>query len=340
MPRVVFVILDAFDPARLSPRLTPNLWRWANTDGAVSGAGWSVMASCTYPNHASFVTGVGPDQHGIHANHVIRDGQISGAWEVGPGRSTLFDVLSGIETEAVLGDHHLVGVMGASGATRHWPVDGDLSTVTDLDLLGYPADSAVLPVLLKALSSDAGLVVGYFGSIDTYSHVFGPDTTEVAESYRALDVRLADVDEILRSRWDDTVLVVVSDHIQDTALDRPGIDLHTAAGDHALVVDEGSAALLGGVNDPSLLDTVEGVEGWNLLADGNVLAWCGLGRFFGTDEAPILRGVHGGANTRTQLALVSGGHAARRELAASVAAGPVSPTVWAPGIARCLGRSF
>lgn len=332
--RVLLLILDAFDPARLTPRLTPNLWRWANADGAVAGTGRAVMASCTYPNHASFITGVAPDRHQIYANHVVRNGNVRGAWEVGPGHRTLFEALSDFETEAVLGDHHLVGVMGAAAATRHWPVKGDISEVTELDLLGYPADTAVLPHLLKALDSDASFILGYFGSIDTVSHVFGPASDEATENYQALDRRVGQIDEVVRRSWEDTLLIVVSDHIQDTAEERPGIDLRPAAGEDAIVIDEGSAALLSGVNDPSFLATTDGVEGWEQLADGNVLAWCGQGRYFGPFDTPILKGVHGGAHTRTQLALVAGGHGSRRKPAASVAAGPVSATYWAGAIAR------
>lgn len=338
--RVLLLILDAFDPARLSPRLTPNLWQWGNADGAVAGTGRAVMASCTYPNHASFITGVAPDRHQIYANHVVRNGEVSGAWEVGPGQRTLFEALAGIETEAVLGDHHLVGVMGATAATRHWPVKGDISEVTELDLLGYPADAEVLPHLLKALDSDASFVLGYFGSIDTFSHVFGPASEEVTEIYRTLDKRVGQIDEVVRNSWEDTQVIVVSDHIQDTAEERPGIDLRPAAGEDAIVIDEGSAALLSGVNDPSFLDSTDGVEGWEPLADGNLLVWCEAGRYFGPFDAPILRGVHGGANTRTQLALVTGGHMSRRKPAATVAAGPVPATYWAGAIASAFNRGL
>jgi len=335
----MFLILDAFDPSRLSPRLTPNLWRWANTDGAVAGAGLSVMASCTYPNHASFITGVGPEIHSIYANHVIRNGDVRGAWEVGPGVPTLFDRLSHLETAAVLGDHHLVGVMGATSATRHWPPGGDVTTVEQLDLLGYPDDSAVLPRLVGEIETEAGLVIGYFGSIDTFSHVYGPGSDEAIDAYRRIDQRIGEIDDALRAGWDDTVLIVVSDHVQDT-VDGPGIDLRSHLGDDLIVVDEGSAALVGGLAGPEVLSEIDGVEGWELLPDGNVLTWCDVGRYFGPFESPILLGAHGGAHTRDQLALVSGGHPGRRELASAVAAGPVSPTFWAAGVGGALGVSF
>ena len=335
----MFLIVDAFDPARLSPRLTPNLWRWANSDGAVAGTGQAVMASCTYPNHASFVTGVGPGTHRIYANHVIRDGDVLGAWEVGPGAPTLFERLSHVETAAILGDHHLVGVMAATGADRHWPPGGDVSSVAELDLFGYPHDEEVLPRLLTEIDSAAELVIGYFGSIDTVSHVYGPTSIEAIDAYRGIDQRIGQLDDALRAGWEDWILIVVSDHVQDT-VGGPGIDLRSRLPGDLIVVDEGSAALVAGLSDPAKLADIDGVEGWTLLADGNVLTWCEPGRYFGPFETAVLKGAHGGAHTRDQLALVSGGNHGRQKLASAVSAGPVPATFWAPGVAGVFGIAF
>jgi hypothetical protein len=229
--------------------------------------------------------------------------------------------------------------MGATGAARHWPPDGDVRVVEHVDLLGYPDDAAVLPRLLAEIESGAEFVLGYFGSIDTFSHVYGPSSKEAIDAYRRIDQRIGEVDDILRLRWEDWVLVVVSDHVQDT-VDGPGIDLRAHLDDDSIVVDEGSAALVGGLLNPQVLSDVDGVEGWTLLTDGNVLAWCEVGRYFGPYESPILRGAHGGAHTRDQLALVSGGHHGRRELASAVAAGPVPATYWAGGVAGAFGVRF
>ncbi|HEY7582493.1 MAG TPA: alkaline phosphatase family protein [Acidimicrobiia bacterium] len=332
--RVFFLILDAFDPVRLSPHVTPNLWRWANADGAATGVGRSVMASCTYPNHASFVTGVRPSEHGIWTNHVIREGQVSGAWEAGPSAPTLFDSY-GSEAIAILGDHHLVGVMGAKTAASHWPPGGELTPDIALDPLGYPADEAVLPYLVEALGTEARLVIGYLGSIDTYSHIYGPGSDEAASAYRRVDDRIGQLEEAID--WARSAIIVVSDHVQDPAAERPGIDLRSVLGDETIVVDEGSAALIGPTADPGVLHEVDGVEGWEQLADGNVLAWCGRGRYFGSFDFPLFRGVHGGAHTLTQLALVSGGHPARSALAATVNAGEIPAESWAGAIAGVLG---
>ena len=330
--RILFLILDAFDPVRLSPHLTPNLWRWANADGAATGTGQAVMAACTYPNHASFITGVPPSQHGIYVNHVIREGQVAGAWEVGPQTPTLFDRY-GDEAIAILGDHHLVGVMGASAAASHWPPDGELPLDVELDLLGYPADEALLPQLLSGLADEARFTVGYLGSIDTHSHVFGPDSDEALDAYRLVDARIARIEAALD--WDDMAIVVVSDHTQNTAEDLPGIDLRPVVGADTILADEGSAILIGAAIDPAAVMAVDGVVGACGLDDGNTLAWCRPGRFFGPFDSPILRGVHGNEATRTQLAMVTGGHPNRHIAADMVNAEPVPATGWA-GVLRAM----
>jgi len=330
--RVLLLILDAFDPVRLSPHLTPNLWSWANADGAATGTGEAVMAACTYPNHASFATGVPPSEHGIYVNHVIRDDQVVGAWEVGPSVPTLFDSY-GAESLAVLGDHHLVGVMGARAAASHWPPNGDLPLDIEIDPLGYPADSAVLARLVAGLAEAARLTIGYFGSIDTYSHLFGPESEEAREAYRRVDGRIAEIEAAIS--WDEIAVIVVSDHIQNTVEDRPGIDLRPVVGEGAILADEGSAILIGATLEPTELMSVDGVAGARSLDDGNTLAWCEPGRFFGPFDSPILRGVHGNVATRTQLAMVTGGHPKRHLAADVVNAGPVPATAWA-GVIRSM----
>lgn len=327
--RVLFLIFDAFDPYRLSPRLTPNLWRLANADGAATGVGISVMASCTYPNHASFATGLGPDDHGIFVNHVIEDGRVLGAWEKGLSVPTVFEHLSHLETAAVLGDHHLVGVMGAEKASRHWPPGGDSRLAGRLDSLGYPDDSEVITRLIEEVGSQAQFVVGYFGSIDTISHLFGPASAEATEAYAALDSKVGDLAGHLR---EDTVVVAVSDHVQDEVAG-PGIDIRSSLEiDDLLVIDEGSASLVSGLDDASRLGSVSGVEGWRTHRDGTVLAWCEPGRYFGPFDEPVFLGVHGGQHTRRQLAMVSGPHAAGKPLADTVRAGPVPATYWASAV--------
>ena len=48
-----------------------------------------------------------------------------------------------VSTAAVVGDHHLIGVMGAESADIFWPPDGKRADV-DLDEFRYASNSAVL----------------------------------------------------------------------------------------------------------------------------------------------------------------------------------------------------
>ncbi|HKX76752.1 MAG TPA: alkaline phosphatase family protein, partial [Acidimicrobiia bacterium] len=228
--------------------------------------------------------------------------------------------------------------MGAESATRHWPPGGDITSVVPLDLLGYPADEAVLPPLTAAVGSPADLVVGYFGSIDTTSHIYGPDSAEAIEAYRSVDKKVGQLNEVVSPDWEEWVVVVVSDHVQDT-VEGPGIDLRVLFPDDraGIVVDEGSAALVSGLAETERLAEVEGVAGWRSLGDGSVLAWSDPGRYFGPLTEPVFRGIHGAEHTRTQLALVSGGSPSKQPLAAEVKRGPVPATYWSGAIEELLG---
>jgi len=93
-----------------------------------------------------------------------------------------------------------------------------------------------------------------------------------------------------------------------------------------------------------LLD-VDGVEGTAPfhLADPDLeacLAWCEPGRTFGFTELPTEPGTHGGPRTRTQVAVVTGGHPAAARVAQAAASGPVTALEWAPTIAALLALPF
>ena len=76
------------------------------------------MTSATYPNHATFVTGV-PPRDARHRHQLgAADRSVVPAWELGPAVPTLFDACraAGRSSAAVFGDQCLVGVMGARAA--------------------------------------------------------------------------------------------------------------------------------------------------------------------------------------------------------------------------------
>ncbi len=90
------------------------------------------------------------------------------------------------------------------------------------------------------------------------------------------------------------------------------------------------------------LTSVEGVEGTAPFhaADTDLeccLVWSEPGRVFGFAEMPTELGTHGGPRTRTQVAVVTGGHPLVEPLAGAVATTRVGAADWAPTIATLLG---
>src|SRR3954447_22305049 len=154
--RVVLLVIDALPVRHVSRETTPVLAALA--ESGASATGRSVMTSSTYPNHATFATGVDPIGHGILANWVVRDGRPRATWKLGPSARTLFEAArdAGRSSAAVFGDQRLVGVMGARAADVHWPVDGKLDDGLPTDDHGYVYDESVLEQLVPLLDAADG----------------------------------------------------------------------------------------------------------------------------------------------------------------------------------------
>jgi predicted AlkP superfamily pyrophosphatase or phosphodiesterase len=342
--RAVLVVLDAQPLRHVDPAVTPVLCQLAADGGSAPDGGRAVLTSATYPNHASFVTGTDVTGHGLYANHVVHDDRVARAYEVGPSGPTIFGACrdAGRRAVAVLGDHHLVGVMGALDAASHWPPEGRLPEGLQLDGLGYLHDSATVGVLCEAASGPFDLLVSQLNGPDTASHLHGPDSDAAMAAFTETDAILGALVEALLPRWDDTVLMVVSDHDQTTVLEDDPIDLPAiarAAGVTARVVLEGDGAVVVG-DDPTAgawLDELPGIAAVEELApDMRFVSAVAGGWFAPAGVSFPLRGVHGGAHTRTQVAVVSGGHSAVAGVASSLASRTPEAPDWAVTLADLL----
>jgi hypothetical protein len=337
--RVVFLIIDALPARHVGSDTTPVLASLA-AEGAFA-VGRAVMTSATYPNHATFATGAEPDRHRLLANWVVTERGPQPAQRVGPAVATLFDVAP--SSAAVVGDHNLIAVMGADRADAHWPPRGVLPDGVRRDAHGYAADDEVLPRLLPFLAAGGpDLVVGHLNEPDTAAHVHGPDSDAALLCFRATDARLQEVIDTLRSAWDDVVLIVVSDHDQETATTEVGIEIWPSAESHGLLgIPEGNGAVVWG-DDPERglwLDELDGVAGHAEAWPGARVVWAQPGRWFAVPpgiEHPFEPGQHGGATTRAQVTVVAGGHPAVRTIAASLAARRPEAADWGPTIASLL----
>ena len=330
--RVVFLVLDGLPAEVAGPVVTPVLHTWCRDSGTATHAVPAVLPASTYPNHATFVTGVQPPVHGIVGNFVRgSDGRFRAAKDVGPSVPTIFDATAaaGRTSVVVVGDQDLIGVTGARAADEHWPPDGVIPEGAPVDAHGYLDDDATMPHLLDALAGDADLVVGHLNAPDTAGHVLGPEAAR--DVYRATDARLAQVRAAIEARGDDTVTIVVSDHSMEPVVERRPVDLSGALeGTELTWFPEGSAAVVYGEHPDvgRVVAGVEGVAGAQRLAPELHLVWGDEGRwlcFAGIDGEA---GMHGSPRTAVQLATAVGTHPAVRELDARVASPGFDATTW------------
>ncbi len=340
--RALFLVLDGVSPRHVDPAVMPTLFGLASTGGWWPEGAVGVMPTSTYPNHATFVTGVAPDRHGIVANEIPTGAGPVPAWERGPRSATLFDAVraGGRRSAAVFGDHHLVGVTGAARADSVWP-DGGFAPDVDLDVLGYAKDRETTARVLEAIDGRADLIVVQLNETDTAAHIFGPDAPEALDRYGRADARLGSILDRLRSEWDQWVVIVVSDHSQESVTEPDPIDLRAAAGPRGLagvVVDDGAVAVVAGAmaGTEGWMAEVPGVEGTMRIDDHTVLAWSSPGRWFSSVAWPV-RGVHGSPRTAPQVAVVAGGHPGAAHLVAGLGVERPRSTAWAPAIAGLLG---
>jgi len=350
---VLLLILDGLSPRHVRADVTPTLSARAEAGGWNRGGGVAVMPASTYPNHATFVTGVPPAVHGLWSSMVpgpLPAGTpaeagaphpLVEAWDVGPSSPTVFDVCAraGMSCAAVLGDHHLVGAMGAGAAEMTWPAGGEFGADVARDALEYADDAATAEQIAGAIGRGPDLVVAQLNGPDTAAHLYGPDSDEALEAYRYTDAAIATVRQALAPRWEDWVVMVVSDHSQEAAGDE-AIDLDAvmrSRGIEARVIRDGSAAVVTGEGgrDPRWLDDVDAVVGVEPLADDTVVVWGRPGSSFG--EYPWgVPGIHGSPRTTPQVAVVSGGHPTVGPVTEWVEAAAPPATAWARVISRIL----
>lgn len=337
--QVVFVVIDALPNQWVTPEWTPNLWELVTEGGWNPRGGKAVLSTATYPNHASFVTGREPTSHGIFVNRVWNGSKFVISSKVGPKGDTIFKAAgrSGISNAVVVGDHNLIGVMGAEEADACWPPDGERVDVA-LDEFRYAADSSVLDAVdtIDLVSADLGFV--HFNEPDTVCHLFGPDAEETKERIRSTDAAFGDLVECYKPSWGDTVLIVVSDHDQEPVVEY-GFDLADALRQRSLsgvVENEGTCAVVFDGPATETLMTFDEVEGAIVLDAQHTLVWGKPGHVFGP-WLDGLHGSHGSPRTSTQVTVVGGGHAQVPVIASALAKRRPNATDWAPLVGELMG---
>lgn len=335
---VVLAILDAFPHDYVGSESTPTLWSLVQEGGRAPDGGRAVLAASTYPNHATFVTGAEPGEHGMFTNKILVDGELKSAEEIGPAVPTLFDHCRAADRRsvAVFGDQNLVGVCGAGPADKHWPPDGMLPDDAPRGRLGYGADRAVVEGFDSLEAENAELIVLQLDEVDTVRHLHGPAAPESLEQCRMTDAVFGELLERLRPEWEDTVVIALSDHDQEE-VHEGAIDLQaeaTARGLDVFIAHEGTAAVVTGVIEREALLALPGVIDTAPLSEQHTLVWGAVGQQFGIDWG--LAAQHGSPRTAKQMAIIGGGHPAVAGLAQQIQSAPPPATLWAGLVAELL----
>jgi len=345
MTRVVLLGIDGCPPEMVSPDTMPCL---AGLRDGLSVRGEAPLPSSTYPCFGALLTGCLPAHHGVRTT-ARRPGAVPGwAGEERVAVPTLFDACraAGLRSAAIQGDHLLLSVLRAGRATFMWPPDGQPPADRPLDAHGYTTNEALRPHLLRAAADpEVDFVFGQINEGDTLGHDLGPDAAATLASYAGADRLIGEVLDLLRPRWSETVVIVVSDHGMERRTDRPPIDVLSSARARQIVVDalgDGGAALLSVRPriDPRdvghALAEVPGLEGWSAVGNALVVAAAAPGWIFSAPRLPA-NGFHGGPATARTIAAVTGGHPAVPMIARGLAARRPHLTDWAPTIAGILG---
>ena len=348
--RVVFLIEDSLPNRFVGPELTPTLCSLIESGGWHPDGGVSVLASSTFPNHATFATGRDVESHRIFANDIWEGSSFVASPTVGPVGDTVFKAArrAGYSTAAILGDTTMIGCMGAAEADISWPPPGDPPPGLSRDLLGYPANRSVIEALgnSHAEALDTDLLYIHLNEPDSTLHRYGPDAPEARRRIREVDDDLATIVEILRPRWDETVLFVVSDHDQEVVdHELEPIDLPhelATAGLSGIAHNEGMIGIVYDSPGARRLKRLPMIQGASDVAPGVTIAWSERGRVFasGSDESAAARktiaGQHGSPRTRTQVASVTGGHRAVGLVAQQISQHRPYATDYAPMISELL----
>lgn len=214
-PTVVLVSLDGTRPVDVTPAVTPRLAGLA-ASGAVADRMTGVVPTNTFPSHASLVTGVAPERHGL-VNNAFEDP------ERGVFRKE--DIATWLEVEPLWSMLERAGLRTASfywvGSEGAWPggaAPSDWKAFSSRTKERTKVDG-ILEWLDRPAETRPRLVTSWFHGADHAAHDHGPGSPEAARSLAAQDVEIGRLVDGLaaRGRLVDTTVLFVSDHGMTTA---------------------------------------------------------------------------------------------------------------------------
>lgn len=245
-PHVYLVIVDGLDARFATPTHMPKLFEVLERPAAHASrlTARAVMPSRTNPNHATLLTGVFPEAHGITGNQY---------WSREPGDDadkldkaslievqTLFTIAEAsapaLVTTAVFGKAKL-GRLFAAVPGRQQAADHLWSPGSEFFSMGGSGDDGTMTTALESFAKDEpDLAAVQLAEVDRHGHGYGPESPEYARAVGAADAAIRRLVDRLETtgRWHRSVLIVTADHgfssVAPTAeRPHPVIDLEAAA---------------------------------------------------------------------------------------------------------------
>jgi len=235
-PHVLLIVVDGLDAREVTDEATPVLaraWREARwCPGARSSAS---MPTRTNTNHATLITGVEPEVHGITGN-AVWDRATKSVRKLGPAADLLTETIftvahragRGLRTAAAVGKPKLGKMFSADGTRQMGPDElWDARAASDSardEVTGYAYDGTTLAAA-RSLVEHAGADFLFINlsDVDRVSHGSAPQSAQAIETRRRTDAALGGFLAWLATRpeWSSTTVVITADHGFDTMTHPP-----------------------------------------------------------------------------------------------------------------------
>ena len=283
---VFVIVVDGLMPGEVGP-LTPNLAALRD-EGTWYEESRAVMIAETIPNHVAMMTGVYPERSGIAANkYWDREGSPSDADLSDPEEleaKTLFTVIDeqcgAVRTAAVLSKRYLFEIFSTGGinvaADSHW--DPRPTNIPEPD--GHSPDLITMGEALARLPNADFMFVN-LGDVDRSGHADETGAVGVPVVRTAAlvetDLQVGRFLEALRSsgRWEQSVVIILSDHGFDWSLPTNFVNLAPSLPANVFPVQNGGADNLYLVDpdDPDRDDQLRRARATALAQTGVEAAW-------------------------------------------------------------------
>lgn len=243
--RVLLIVVDGLDAREVDDDATPMLARVARQTAWCPGAHSSAaMPTRTNTNHATLLTGVQPEAHGITGNSGW-DRDAGALRKLGTPSDVLVETIftlahragRGLRTGLAVGKPKLGAMFAADGSRQAAPDEvWDPRRASDSakdDVTGYAYDGTTLAAARNMIEHAAiDFLFINLADVDRVSHGHGPASPQAIETRRRTDAALAAFLDWLATRpdWSATTIVITADHGFD-AVTKPPVRMADALAD-------------------------------------------------------------------------------------------------------------